>query len=196
MMSPGASGWDDEPTLVDVLDQAIDAGVVVSGDVVLSVADVDLVHVGLRLLLRGIDGAPPADVPGITGDAIPPPAGVTTARGRPPPRVTAHADDGRVPDPSAGLERLLAAGRSGELDPHGVQRGLAALVLAIVDLLRELMERRAIDRMASRTVDAAEVERLGRTFLALRERLAELKDAFGLTDDDLDVHLGPLGRLS
>ena len=48
-------GGRDESTLVDLLDRVIDRGVVVSGDIVLSVAGIDLVHVGLRLVLRGVD---------------------------------------------------------------------------------------------------------------------------------------------
>ena len=48
-------GGQDESTLVDLLDRVIDRGVVVSGDIVLQVAGIDLVHVGLRLVLRGVD---------------------------------------------------------------------------------------------------------------------------------------------
>ena len=98
-------------------------------------------------------------------------------------------------DLSAELDRLLEQGRTGQASPEDVQRGLAALVLTLVELLRELMERQAIRRMDSGTLDDDEVERLGRTFLALRERMEELKATFGLTDDDLNLDLGPLGRL-
>lgn len=98
-------------------------------------------------------------------------------------------------DLSAELDRLLEQGRTGQASPEDVQRGLAALVLTLVELLRELMERQAIRRMDSGTLDDDEIERLGRTFLALRERMEELKATFGLTDDDLNLDLGPLGRL-
>lgn len=93
------------------------------------------------------------------------------------------------------LDRLLEAGRSGEASSEDVQRGLAALVLTLVEVLRELMERQAIRRMDSGTLDDDEIERLGSTFLALRERLEELKATFGLTDEDLNLDLGALGRL-
>lgn len=98
-------------------------------------------------------------------------------------------------DLSAELDRLLERGRTGDADPEDVQRGLAALVLTLVEVLRELMERQAIRRMESGSLDDDEVERLGQTFLALRARMDELKATFGLTDDDLNLDLGPLGRL-
>ncbi len=98
-------------------------------------------------------------------------------------------------DLSAQLDGLLEQGRDGDVDPEDVQRGLASLVLALVEVLRELMERQALRRMDAGTLDDDEIERLGRTFLALRDRMDELKDAFGLTDEDLNLDLGPLGRL-
>jgi hypothetical protein len=98
-------------------------------------------------------------------------------------------------DLSSQLDDLLDRGRTGEVDPEDVQRGLASLVLTLVELLRELMERQALRRMDSGTLTEDEVERLGRTFLALRDRMDELKETFGLTDEDLNLDLGPLGRL-
>lgn len=98
-------------------------------------------------------------------------------------------------DLSAELDRLLEQGRTGEASPEDVQRGLVALVLTLVEVLRELMERQAIRRMDAGTLDDDEIERLGRTFLALREGMDELKTTFGLTDEDLNLDLGPLGRL-
>ncbi len=98
---------------------------------------------------------------------------------------------------SAGtLERLEAAlPRRLNADPEGLEKGLAQLVLTIVELLRELMERQALRRIEAGTLSEEEVERLGRTFMALAERMDELKDAFGLTDRDLNLDLGPLGNL-
>jgi len=61
--------------------------------------------------------------------------------------------------------------------------------------LRQLMERQALRRMEDGTLDDDEVERLGRTFMALSERIDELKRVFGLEDEDLNLNLGPLGNL-
>lgn len=80
-------------------------------------------------------------------------------------------------------------------DPENAERGLAQLVLTLVDLLRQLMERQAIRRMEGGTLDDEQVEALGLTFMRLAERMDELKDAFGLEDDDLNIDLGPLGTL-
>jgi uncharacterized protein YjiS (DUF1127 family) len=80
-------------------------------------------------------------------------------------------------------------------DPETVERGLAQLVLTLVELLRQLMERQALRRMDAGTLDDDEIERLGRTFMKLAERMDELKAEFGLRDEDLNLDLGPLGRL-
>ena len=81
-------------------------------------------------------------------------------------------------------------------DPERVERGLAQLVLAVVDLLRELMERQALRRMEAGSLDEEEVERLGTAFMKLEERMEELKEHFELTDEDLAMNLGPLGNLT
>ena len=80
-------------------------------------------------------------------------------------------------------------------DPEQVERGLVQLVLTIVELLRQLMERQAIHRMEAGDLSDEEVERLGQTFMALAQRMEELKDHFGLTAEDLNLNLGPLGDL-
>ena len=85
-----------------------------------------------------------------------------------------------------------AMSRRVNADPEHVERGLAQLVLTIVDLLRELMERQALRRMEGGTLTDEEVERLGQAFMKLNERMDELKDQFGLTEDDLNLNLGPL----
>jgi len=80
-------------------------------------------------------------------------------------------------------------------DPESVERGLVQLVLTIVELLRQLMERQALHRMEAGSLSDEEVERLGQTFMALAERMEELKEHFGLTTEDLNLNLGPLGDL-
>jgi hypothetical protein len=82
-----------------------------------------------------------------------------------------------------------------DADPERLEKGLAQLVLTVVELLRQLMERQAIRRIEGGSLTSEEVERLGRTFLALSERMEELKREFELEDDDLNLNLGPLGNL-
>ena len=80
-------------------------------------------------------------------------------------------------------------------DPETVERGLAQLVLTLIELLRQLMERQAVRRMEQGTLADDEIERLGQTFMRLAERMDELKTEFGLEDADLNLNLGPLGNL-
>jgi hypothetical protein len=80
-------------------------------------------------------------------------------------------------------------------DPEGVERGLAQLVLTIVELLRQIMERQALHRIDDGGLTDEEVDRLGETLMLLERRMQELTEQFGLTADDLNLDLGPLGRL-
>lgn len=80
-------------------------------------------------------------------------------------------------------------------DEQNVERGLAQLVLTIVELLRQIMERQALRRIDGGGLTEEEVERLGRTFMELDKRMAELREEFGLDEEDLNLNLGPLGNL-
>ena len=80
-------------------------------------------------------------------------------------------------------------------EPEEIEKGLAQLVLTIVELLRQLMERQALRRVQVGDLSDEETERLGRTMMLLRERMEELKDQFDLQDRDLNLNLGPLGNL-
>ena len=94
------------------------------------------------------------------------------------------------------LDRIgTAVPRRVEADPERVERGLAQLVLTLVELLRQLMERQALRRMEQETLSDDEIERLGETFMKLERRMEELKKHFELEDSDLNLNLGPLGDL-
>jgi hypothetical protein len=82
-----------------------------------------------------------------------------------------------------------------DADPEKVERGLAQLVLTLIELLRELMERQALRRMEQGTLSDDEIERLGQTFMLLSDRMEQLKVSFGLEDVELNLNLGPLGKL-
>ena len=80
-------------------------------------------------------------------------------------------------------------------DPDKVDQGLARLVLTVVELLRKVLEHQAIRRMDGDTLSEEQVERLGLALLKLESRMGELKEVFGLTDEDLRIDLGPLGQI-
>jgi hypothetical protein len=82
-----------------------------------------------------------------------------------------------------------------DADPEAVERSLVTLVLTLVELLRQLMERQALRRVDDGTLSEAKIEEIGRTLMALDDRMTELTDHFGLTRADLNLDLGPLGSL-
>jgi hypothetical protein len=89
------------------------------------------------------------------------------------------------------------AGVSGrvEVDRDGVEKGLASLVLTIVELLRQLMERQALRRVDQGDLTDEQVDRIGTTLMALEEQMTRLREHFGLSPEDLNLDLGPLGSL-
>jgi hypothetical protein len=82
-----------------------------------------------------------------------------------------------------------------EADPDHIESGLARLVLTVVELLRNVLEHQAIRRMDGGSLSDEQVERLGVSLMRLNDRMTELKAAFHVTDEDLNIDLGPLGRL-
>ncbi|MFB3167974.1 gas vesicle protein K [Neobacillus sp. 179-C4.2 HS] len=81
------------------------------------------------------------------------------------------------------------------LDSSQVEQGLAKLVLTIIELLRQLMERQAMRRVESDSLTDEQIEELGLTLMRLEEKMEELKLIFGLEHEDLNIELGPLGKL-
>ncbi|MCC3650040.1 gas vesicle protein K [Streptomyces sp. S07_1.15] len=82
-----------------------------------------------------------------------------------------------------------------DIEPDTVARDLVALVLTVVELLRQLMERQAIRRVEEEDLTEDQIERIGTTLMLLEERMAELRERFGLRPEDLNLDLGPLGTL-
>lgn len=79
--------------------------------------------------------------------------------------------------------------------PEGVEQGLAKLVLTLIEVLRKVLEHQAVRRMDGGTLSDEEVERLGLALLSLDDKLREIKTVFGLSDEELEIDLGPLGRV-
>lgn len=81
------------------------------------------------------------------------------------------------------------------MDRATVERSLATLVLTIIELLRQLMERQAIRRVDQGGLTDSQIEQIGSTLMALNERMSELCDHFEVAREDLNLDLGPLGPL-
>ena len=79
------------------------------------------------------------------------------------------------------------------IQPEKIEQGLVKLVLSLVELLRQLLERQSIRRMEGGTLTEEEIERLGKTLMKLEEKVKELQEHFQI--DDLNINLGPLGNL-
>jgi hypothetical protein len=77
-------------------------------------------------------------------------------------------------------------------DAEAVENGLAKLVLSIIELVRRLLEKQALRRMDAGNLTDEEIERLGNALMKLEEKMAELKSTFGLSDEQLNMKLGPL----
>jgi Gas vesicle protein K len=87
------------------------------------------------------------------------------------------------------------AARRLETDPETVERDLVKLVLTLVELIRQLMERQALRRAEGGDLSEEQIERVGLALMRLEEAMTRLKDHFGLDDHDLNLDLGPLGPL-
>ena len=81
------------------------------------------------------------------------------------------------------------------IDAQSVEQGLAKLVLTLIELIRRLLEKQAVRRMEGGGLSAEQVEELGLALMKLEEKMAELKEQFGLQDEELNIDLGPIGKL-
>lgn len=185
--------------LVELVDRLLETGVCISGDVLVSVAGIDLVQLGLRAVLEGVRGAPPTSIDVSTAEITAP---STFAEVPPVPPSTHSAGGGRCPSRSPSVAPI-AAGRAMQpsrpaatsevqrigLDPDDVENGLAQLVLTLVELVRQVLERQAIRRVENASLSDVEVERLGVALSRLDERMGDLKRHFRFSDEDLSLRL-------
>jgi len=82
-----------------------------------------------------------------------------------------------------------------DANPKNVEKGLAKLVLTLVELIRKLLEKQAMRRIEGGSLNEEEIEGIGETLMKLEYKMKELKEIFGLKDEELNLNLGPLGDL-
>ena len=143
--------------LVELLDRLLDSGAVVAGQVTISLADIELIALDLRLLLSGVESA--------------------RRRAGLGPRVSPHRSSRPMPPmppPPVLPDRVDADGRG--------EDGLARLVLVLVELLRQVLTSQALERVDGNSLDDDEIERLGRALMLLDQRCEALRN-FLATDD-------------
>lgn len=171
----------DNVTLVDVLDKVLETGAVINGDIMIRVADVDLVYLGLRLILTSISTAEE-----LSGKNF------------------SNPDEEFTPDDIEYIEKLQREIRRAEENipklidlgsPKKTEQGLAQLVLTLVELIRKLMEKEAFRRVKRGTLSKAEIQKLGLSLKAVNKKIKEVQAIFGIEDEELNLDLGPLGNL-
>lgn len=82
-----------------------------------------------------------------------------------------------------------------DVDPDAVSQDLVRLVLTLVELLRRVVEHQAVQRMEDPDLSEEQIERMGTALWRLEEKMQEIRTVFGLAGDDLNIDLGPLGKL-
>ena len=193
-------------TILELLDRLLDKGVVVKGEVLLSVADIDLIYLNLGLLLSSVKTVEKAAIRGDKGKtelmfwqtAIQGKNDLVTTPETEDIEINKSGNEETIERtlPSFidyGLDQVIKPKTN--IDPKNVEKGLIKLVLTLVELIRKLMEKQAVRRMESGFLTAVEVERMGTAFLLLDKKMEQLKKSFALKDEDLNLDLGPLGEL-
>ena len=165
----------------------------------LAVADIDLVKLDLGLLLTAVETAlqQRGGIAGIKALRRDVSQGAIEAGGEPPVRRDVTAALPLTPETEEAALEAVAESLPPRVnaDTETVENGLARLVLTLIEVLRKVLEHQAIRRMEGGHLTAEEVERLGVALLRLNDRMQEMKGVFGLKDEDLQIDLGPLGRL-
>jgi hypothetical protein len=103
---------------------------------------------------------------------------------------------GELEDLRAELERIGSTPLRWNADAADVQRSVAHLVLTLVEFIRKLLERQAIRRMEQGTLTEEQTEDVGQALMKLEETLHDIAAKFGISPDELNLDLGPLGKLS
>jgi len=174
-------GKNDNVTLVDALDKVLEKGAVISGDIMIKVADIDLVYLGLRLILTSISKAEE-----LSGKSF------------------SNPDRELTPEDTAYIQKLQREIRKAEENipklidlgsPEKTEQGLAELVLTLIELIRRLLEKEAFRRVKRGNLSSGEIQKLGLSLKAVKKKIKEVQLIFGIEDEDLNLDLGPLGKL-
>ena len=165
----------DNVTLVDALDKVLEKGVVINGDIMIRVADVDLVYLGLRLILTSVSKAEE-----LSGKSF------------------SNPDKEFTPDDIAYIQKLQREIKKAEENipklidlgsPKKTEQGLAQLVLTLLELIRKLMEKEAFRRVKRGSLSQAEVQKLGLSLKAVKKKIQEVQAIFGIKDEDIESYI-------
>jgi len=171
---------DKNASLVDALDSVIDKGAVVQGDIVVRIADLDLIAISLKLILVSMSR-------------------LQTQQGKRTDKVNINEMgdevylkkmEDQIEKAQVHINQMINADSPGE-----AESGLAKLVLTLIKLVVDLVEREAQRQVEGGYLSQSEIEKLGLNLQAIETKIEELKLVFGLKEEDLNLNLGPLGKL-
>ena len=179
-------------SLLDVIDNVIDKGLAVDAEIVLGLADIDLIYLRVGALLAAADrvfGQPPKQRRKVAAPSRLPSSAPELSPGVAPGRTRA---DSTIVARDLGS---LSSASPAALAPDDTSRSVIRLVLTLVEFVRQLLERQAVRRVREQTLNAEEIERLGTALMRLEATVHELADRHGIDASDLNLDLGPLGTL-
>jgi len=171
----------DNVTLVDALDKVLEKGAVINGEVVIRVADVDLVFLGLRLILTSISKAEE-----LSGKSFSNPGRELTSEDI----EYIERLQREIRKAEENIPKLIDLG-----NPKKTEQGIAKLILTLVELIRKLLEKEAFRRVKRGTLSPAEIQKLGLSLKAVKKKIEEVQAIFGIENEELNLDLGPLGNL-
>ena len=175
-------------SLLDVVDTLIDKGLALDAEVVLGLANIDLVYLRVGALLAAADRVLDTK----SRQRLPPtsrPKEMRPSPGNP------EAPDAVATSPRGVDNAESVSARLNAVAPDDTSRSVIRLVLTLVEFVRQLLERQAVRRVREQTLTPEEIERLGTALMRLESTVHELAERHGLDPADLNLDLGPLGTL-
>jgi len=168
--------------VTDVLDKVLEKGAVINGDLVITLADVDLIFVGLRLILTSISKA----------EEI---SGRTFGKRNREPTIEDMEYIETLQEEIRRIERNIP--KNIDLGhPQRAEKGLAKLILTLVEVIRRLLEKESYRRVKGGTLSAIEIQKLGLSLKAIKKKIKEIQTIFNIEDEELNLDLGPIGNLA
>ncbi len=189
-----ARPYRDDLSLAEALDRILDRGVSLEGNLTIGLADVDLLFLDLRLLLGSVDTIWPDGRPAVP--AVRPRTPSPTPASSQPPSASHKTLSHDVPLGSVGDGPPIAVNDRQGAGGSSTAQGLVRLVLTLVKLLHEVLERQAVRRMQAGRLTDVQIDNLGTALFAQAEEILRLQRQFGFSEKDLSLDLGvPDGAL-
>lgn len=170
-------------TLAQALDKVLDKGAILQGDLMLRLADIDLVYIGLRVIITSISRMEKLKSKEYFKKTY------TRQEKKADLKYIAQVQK-EIEKASNNIPKIINASC-----PRKAEKGLAKLVLTLVKLIKDLLEKESMRRIEQGNLSDLEVQKLGITLKALDKKIQELRVVFGIKEKELNLDLGPLGQL-